>query len=213
MSGCHRPGRRRQTKPGRYCRLSGIDRGRKASVARLQLSQLMTNIFGASVFRSFKHGFDAETVRLLGIALETAIVALRQTWGMADPPRDEIVRIIIELAQAGERDPDLCEAVLKALGAAGGTYPWGRNYALAAAAPLPSWKLLQPRFGGADLSSNGDLGYRPKKPRESGPPAAGFKFAASQEGQTMRSRYPILGEKGQSCRSAFRPKNNRISVN
>ena len=119
MSGCHRPGRRRQTKPGRYCRLSGIDRGRKASVARLQLSQLMTNIFGASVFRSFKHGFDAETVRLLGIALETAIVALRQTCGMADPPRDEIVRIIIELAQAGERDPDLCEAVLKALGAAG----------------------------------------------------------------------------------------------
>jgi hypothetical protein len=86
-------------------------------------------------------------------------VALRQTYGMADPPRDEVARIIIELAQAGERDPDfLCEAVLKALGAAElcrtfGTYPWGRNYALAAAAPLPSWTaVLQPRFGGADLT-------------------------------------------------------------
>jgi hypothetical protein len=49
-----------------------------------------------------KHRFDAETVRL------TAIVALRQTSGMADPPRDEVARIITE------RDPDLlCEAILE----------------------------------------------------------------------------------------------------
>ena len=52
-----------------------------------------------------KHRFDSETIRVLGIAFETALVALRQA-GVTDPSRD----------QTGERDPDcLCEAVLTAL--------------------------------------------------------------------------------------------------
>ena len=100
------------------CRAS-IEDGRHQSRVCSCPSKIYDKYIWRFCFRSFKHGFDAETVRLLGIAFETAIVALRQTCGMADPPRDEIVRIIIELAQAGERDPDLCEAVLKALGAAG----------------------------------------------------------------------------------------------
>ena len=62
-----------------------------------------------------KHRFDSETIRVLGIAFETALVALRQA-GVTDPSRDQVARIIIELAQTGERDPDcLCEAVLTAL--------------------------------------------------------------------------------------------------
>jgi hypothetical protein len=36
------------------------------------------------------HRFDAETTRLMGIAFETALVAVRQTDGADDPPRDAI---------------------------------------------------------------------------------------------------------------------------
>jgi peptidoglycan hydrolase-like protein with peptidoglycan-binding domain len=61
--------------------------------------------------------FDAETVRLLGIAFETAVAAFQQMNGVAaDPSRDAIAKVIIERAKAGERDPDrLCEAALRAL--------------------------------------------------------------------------------------------------
>ena len=59
--------------------------------------------------------FDPETTRLVGIAFEMALVALRHTDGV-DPPRDAVARKIIELAKAGERDPErLCEGVLKEL--------------------------------------------------------------------------------------------------
>jgi hypothetical protein len=58
--------------------------------------------------------FDVETTRLMGIAFETAIQALRN-WGVLDPPREEIARAIIALAKGGERDADrLCDAALKA---------------------------------------------------------------------------------------------------
>jgi peptidoglycan hydrolase-like protein with peptidoglycan-binding domain len=51
--------------------------------------------------------FDAETVRLLGIAFETAVAAFQQMNGVeADPPRDAIAKVIIESAKTGERDPD-----------------------------------------------------------------------------------------------------------
>ena len=61
------------------------------------------------------HRFDAETVRLLGIAFEMAIVALQQADGTVSPTRDAVAHKIIELAEAGERDPErLCDAALEA---------------------------------------------------------------------------------------------------
>jgi hypothetical protein len=61
------------------------------------------------------HRFDAETVRLLGIAFEMAIVALQQGDGIVSPTREAVAQKIIELAKAGERDPErLCDGALKA---------------------------------------------------------------------------------------------------
>jgi hypothetical protein len=60
--------------------------------------------------------FDAETTRLIGIAFEMALVALQRTDGPANPTRDAVAQKIIELAKAGENDPErLCEATLQAL--------------------------------------------------------------------------------------------------
>jgi len=59
------------------------------------------------------HRFDAETVRILGIAFEMAIVALQHLDRGLSPTRDVIAQKIIELAKAGERDPGrLCDAAL-----------------------------------------------------------------------------------------------------
>ena len=61
------------------------------------------------------HRFGAETARLLGIAFEMAIVALQQGDGMVSATRDTVAQKIIELAKAGERDPEqLCDKALKA---------------------------------------------------------------------------------------------------
>jgi hypothetical protein len=61
------------------------------------------------------HRFDAETARLLGVAFEMALVALQHADALADPTRDAVAQKIIELAKAGERDPDrLCDEALKA---------------------------------------------------------------------------------------------------
>ena len=61
------------------------------------------------------HRFDAERVRLMGIAYETALVALLQRR-REDPLREAAAHKIIELAEAGERDPErLCEGALKAI--------------------------------------------------------------------------------------------------
>jgi hypothetical protein len=68
--------------------------------------------------RAFLDGqsFDGETVRLMGIAFEMALGSLRATPDHADPIRDAVARKIIELAKAGERDPErLCEGALKDL--------------------------------------------------------------------------------------------------
>jgi hypothetical protein len=60
------------------------------------------------------HRLDPETVRLLGIAFETALQALR-SWGVFDPPCEAIAKALIDLAKGGERDPErLCEGALKA---------------------------------------------------------------------------------------------------
>jgi hypothetical protein len=61
------------------------------------------------------HRFDAETTRLLGVAFEMALVALQHADGLAAPTRDAVAQKIIELAKAGERDPErLCDGALRA---------------------------------------------------------------------------------------------------
>src|ERR1700716_3162862 len=62
------------------------------------------------------HRFDPEITRLMGIAFEMALVALQRTDGIVNPTRDAVAKKIIELAKAGERDPEhLCDAALQAL--------------------------------------------------------------------------------------------------
>src|ERR1700716_69512 len=59
------------------------------------------------------HRFDPETTRLMGIAFE---MALQRTDGIVNPAHDAVAKKIIELAKAGERDPEhLCDAALQAL--------------------------------------------------------------------------------------------------
>jgi hypothetical protein len=58
--------------------------------------------------------FDPETVRLMGIAFEIALASLRPPPDYGNPLREALARKIIELAKAGERDPErLCEGALK----------------------------------------------------------------------------------------------------
>ena len=60
------------------------------------------------------HKFDDEIVRLMGLAFEMALASLRHDC--PDPLREALARKIIELAKAGERDPErLCDDALKAL--------------------------------------------------------------------------------------------------
>jgi hypothetical protein len=60
--------------------------------------------------------FDPETIHRMGIAFEMALASLRFTPDCADPLREAVARKIIELAKAGERDPErLCEGALKDL--------------------------------------------------------------------------------------------------
>jgi hypothetical protein len=62
------------------------------------------------------HRFDAEITRLMGIAFETALVALQRSDGVVDPLRDAVAQKIIEFAKAGERDPErLCAIALEAV--------------------------------------------------------------------------------------------------
>jgi hypothetical protein len=64
----------------------------------------------------YLNGFEAdtETKRVLGVAFEMTCVALRLAGRGGDLAREVIARRMIELAQAGERNPDiLCETVLK----------------------------------------------------------------------------------------------------
>jgi hypothetical protein len=60
------------------------------------------------------HKFDPETIRVMGIAFEMALVGLRLA-DRGDLANEIIAHKIIELAKAGERDPErLCDGVLKA---------------------------------------------------------------------------------------------------
>jgi hypothetical protein len=57
--------------------------------------------------------FDPETKRVLGVAFEMVCIALR-TGDCDDFVKQAIARKIIDLAKAGERNPDLlCEQALK----------------------------------------------------------------------------------------------------
>jgi hypothetical protein len=59
--------------------------------------------------------FDTETIRVMGLAYEMALVALERTDGAATPTREAVAQKIIDLAKAGERDPErLCDGALKA---------------------------------------------------------------------------------------------------
>jgi len=65
--------------------------------------------------RSFLGGqkFDPETTRVMGIALEMAHAAVKRDWGCHVYASHTLAKQIIELAKAGERDPDvLCEQAL-----------------------------------------------------------------------------------------------------
>ncbi len=56
--------------------------------------------------------FDSDTIRVIGPAFEMALVALRLT-DRGDLANEVLAHKIIELAQAGERDPErLCDGVL-----------------------------------------------------------------------------------------------------
>jgi hypothetical protein len=69
----------------------------------------------------------------MGIAFETALASHRSTLACADPVRETIARKIIELAKAGERDPErLCQGALNDLppavsGTALASVPAGEN--------------------------------------------------------------------------------------
>jgi hypothetical protein len=57
--------------------------------------------------------FDPETIRLMGLAYEMTLIALRLV-DRGDIANDVVARKILELAKAGERDPErMCGAVLK----------------------------------------------------------------------------------------------------
>jgi hypothetical protein len=59
--------------------------------------------------------FDLETIRVTGIAFEMSLVALRLA-DRGDLANEVVAHKIIELARAGERDPErLCDGVLKEL--------------------------------------------------------------------------------------------------
>jgi hypothetical protein len=61
------------------------------------------------------HQFDSETKRVMGLAYEMACVALRLA-DRNDVANEIVAKKIIELAKAGERDPDIiCERALNDL--------------------------------------------------------------------------------------------------
>ncbi len=60
--------------------------------------------------------FDPETTKAMGIAFEKACLSLGLSL-RADPATEHVARVIIELAQRGERDPErLYESILAHFG-------------------------------------------------------------------------------------------------
>ncbi len=64
-----------------------------------------------AVFLEGQKNFDSETTRIMGVAYEMVHAALERDWG--DLHNELIAKKVIELAKAGETNPDrLCEQVL-----------------------------------------------------------------------------------------------------
>jgi hypothetical protein len=62
------------------------------------------------------HKFDPETIRVMGLAFEMALIALRLA-DRDDLANEVVAQKIIALAKAGERDPErLCDGVMKEFG-------------------------------------------------------------------------------------------------
>ena len=60
--------------------------------------------------------FDPETIRVMGLAFEMALIALRLA-DRDDLANEVVAQKIIALAKAGERDPErLCDGVMKEFG-------------------------------------------------------------------------------------------------
>jgi hypothetical protein len=60
-----------------------------------------------------RESFDPETMRVLGVAFEMVCIALG-TGACDDGFKRDIAKKLIELAKAGERNPDiLCEQALR----------------------------------------------------------------------------------------------------
>jgi hypothetical protein len=56
--------------------------------------------------------FDPETIRVMGLAFEMALIGLRLT-DRSDLANEVVAQKVIALAKAGERDPErLCDGVL-----------------------------------------------------------------------------------------------------
>ena len=84
-------------------------------VERFPFTGELSSVQSAMPIRHYLQGhrFDPETARLLGLAFEMAIVSLQHVDGLVAPTRDLVAQKIIELAIAGERDPErLCDGVL-----------------------------------------------------------------------------------------------------
>ena len=59
------------------------------------------------------HKFDPETIRIMGIAFEMALVALKLAY-RGDLANEIVAQKIIALAKAGEHDPErLCDGVMR----------------------------------------------------------------------------------------------------
>ena len=62
------------------------------------------------------HKFYPETIRVMGLAFEMALIALRLA-DRDDLANEVVAQKIIALAKAGERDPErLCDGVMKEFG-------------------------------------------------------------------------------------------------
>jgi len=89
------------------------------------MSAPLTNLDRSMPITPFLGGatFDTETKRVMGVAFEMVCAALRVS-DRGDLAKEIIAERIIELANAGERNPDLlCEGVLKEFREVGSALP------------------------------------------------------------------------------------------
>jgi hypothetical protein len=110
---------------------------------------------GRMPIRSHLNGqrFDAETIRVMGLAYELTLISLRLV-DRGDIANDVVAQKIIELVKTGERDPEhLCKVVVQ---------QWGRPIAYVAPSDQiwsSVWAILTRQICGPKISSfNGGSG-------------------------------------------------------